>query len=259
MIADYVISKRAAKGDLTPEHYVVETLVTTPLIADIGRAHGLKVIDNLLVGFKYIGQTMDQLGAEKFVFGAEESLGYLAGGYARDKDAGIAALYLAECAAELAAQGKTLLDRLDELALTYGYYLEGQIAKSCPGADGKAQILKLMAAFRKNPPSSLAGIEMANVEDFGTHEVRTLPANTKVNNLPEPQGDLMIFTTKPAETQIRLAVRPSGTEPKIKFYLFANTKVGAPEDLEAVKQKTQQRLNDFSKALSTWMDEVIAS
>jgi len=259
LIADYVISKRAAKGDLTPEHYVVETLVTTPLIADIGRAHGLKVIDNLLVGFKYIGQTMDQLGAEKFVFGAEESLGYLAGGYARDKDAGIAALYLAECAAELAAQGKTLLDRLDELALTYGYYLEGQIAKSCPGADGKAQILKLMAAFRKNPPSSLAGIEMANVEDFGTHEVRTLPANTKVNNLPEPQGDLMIFTTKPAETQIRLAVRPSGTEPKIKFYLFANTKVGAPEDLEAVKLKTQQRLNDFSKALSTWMDEVIAS
>ncbi len=259
LIADYIISKRAAKGDLTPEHYVVETLVTTPLIGDIARTHGLKVVDNLLVGFKYIGQTMDQLGADKFVFGAEESLGYLAGGYARDKDAGIASLYIAEHAAELHAQGKTLLDRLDELALTHGYYLEGQISKTCPGADGKAQIVKLMAAFRRNPPLLLAGIEMASVEDYGTHEIRTLPTNAKQNDLPEPKGDLMIFDSKPADTQIRLAVRPSGTEPKIKFYLFAKSMVGAAEDLEAVKRQTQERLTDFQNALSTWMDDVLAS
>lgn len=259
LIADYIISKPAGKGDLTPEHYVVETLVTTPLIGDIARAHGLKVVDNLLVGFKYIGQTMDRLGADKFVFGAEESLGYLAGTYARDKDAGIASLYIAEHAAELHAQGKTLLDRLDELSLTHGYYLEGQVSKSCPGADGKAQILKLMAAFRKSPPTNLAGIEMAQVEDFGTHEVRVLPGNTKQDHLPEPQGDLMIFTSVPASTQMRLAVRPSGTEPKIKFYLFANSKVGAAEDLESVKQATKERLSEFQKALSTWMDAVLAS
>jgi phosphoglucomutase len=100
----------------------VETLVTTQLTASIARAAGLQVISDLLVGFKFIGQAMDQHGPEKFVFGTEESLGYLAGDYARDKDAAIAALYLAEQAAELAAEGLTLLDHLDGLYAEHGFY-----------------------------------------------------------------------------------------------------------------------------------------
>ena len=136
LIADYILRKRSVAEELTPEHFVVETLVTTPLIGELAKSHGVQVIDDLLVGFKYIGQTMDAKGPDKFVFGAEESLGYLAGTYARDKDAGIAALYLAECAAELRGEGKTLLDRLNELYIEHGYYYEGQTSKFCEGAEG---------------------------------------------------------------------------------------------------------------------------
>lgn len=255
LIADYVLRKRSAKGDLTPDHFVVETLVTTPLTGDIAKSHNVKVVNNLLVGFKYIGRTMDEYGPEKFVFGTEESLGYLAGQYARDKDAGIAALYLAENAAELKAAGKSLLDRLDELYTEHGYYLETQVSKVCTGSQGKAQIQQLLKALRENPPAELAGITMASVNDYAEHEVRSLPANEKTADLPEPQGELLIFDTAPAETTIRIAARPSGTEPKIKFYFFARSACPSPEALDGVKQSTKDKLSAFQTALINWLDE----
>src|SRR5262249_6788044 len=157
----------------------VETLVTTPLIAELARSFKIRAIDNLLVGFKYIAQTMDREGAERFVFGAEESLGYLAGTYARDKDAAVAALYLCECAAELQRQKKTLLDRLDEIYSAHGYFVEAQRSETCQGPKGKALIDRLMEALTNDPPRSLAGIELAQVRDYRRHEVRALPANER--------------------------------------------------------------------------------
>ncbi|MGH7129131.1 MAG: phospho-sugar mutase, partial [Planctomycetaceae bacterium] len=192
LLTDYVLRRRAAAGTLTPQHYIVETLVTTPLVAAIGRKHGVRVIDDLLVGFKYIAETMEGEGPELFVFGAEESLGYLAGQYARDKDAAIAALYLLELAAELRREGKTLLDRLDELFIEHGYFAEGQRSKTCEGSSGQQQIEELMRAFREAPPAELGGRPLDRVLDFGRHEVRSLPANAKSQELPRPDGDLLI-------------------------------------------------------------------
>ncbi|MHC4877825.1 MAG: phospho-sugar mutase [Planctomycetota bacterium] len=267
LLTDYVIRKRnaarppidGAQGNpftspLTSDHFVVETLVTTQLTAEIARTNGLQVVDNLLVGFKYIGETMDQRGAEHFVFGTEESLGYLAGDYARDKDAAIAALYLSELAAEMAADGRTLLDQLDDLYAQYGYYAERQMNQYAYGPAGKALITGLMEELRSNPPAEVGGVTLASVHDYGSHEIRELPANTKTEDLPSPQGNLLIFRGTHDECRIRFATRPSGTEPKIKFYLFAEPNGPAGDELAAQRAATDARLDAFEQALAAWIE-----
>jgi phosphoglucomutase/phosphomannomutase len=193
------------------------------------------------------------------VFGAEESLGFLAGSYARDKDAAIAALYLCECAAELRKQEKTLLDQLDELFLAHGYYFETQRSETCEGPKGKALIGKLMDVFANRPPTSLAGVELARVRDYRQHEIRLLPENEKLTDLPSPKGDLLIFESPKGETEISFAARPSGTEPKIKFYFFAKAACAAPEALGDVKAQTEGKLREFQTALSAWVQQVWAA
>jgi phosphoglucomutase/phosphomannomutase len=272
LLADYIIRKRKAAGTLGPQHFVVETLVTSPLIAALARSFKIRAIDNLLVGFKYIAQTMDREGPERFVFGAEESLGYLAGTYARDKDAAVAALYLCESAAELQRQKKTLLDRLDELYAAHGYFLEGQRSETCQGPKGRAMIERLMEVLTNSPPSSLGGIELARVRDYQKHEIRALPANEKTADLPDPKGELLIFESAPAECTISFAARPSGTEPKIKFYFFARAACAPPaappegspapaavKSLAEVKSLTEQRLSEFQDALSAWVHNLWAT
>ncbi|MSR58598.1 MAG: phospho-sugar mutase [Planctomycetaceae bacterium] len=259
LLADYICRKRRAAGTLGPQHFVVETLVTSPLIASIAKSYKIRATDNLLVGFKYIAQVMDRDGPERFVFGAEESLGYLAGSYCRDKDAAIAALYLCEFAAELAKQQKTLLDRLDEMYLEHGYHLEAQRSEACQGPKGKALIARLMDELTSRPPTSLAGVELVRVRDYRHHEIRTLPENWKQADLPEPQGDLMFFESAKGDSEIGFAARPSGTEPKIKFYFFAKTACPAPEALGDIKTQTEARLRGFQNALSAWVQQVWAA
>jgi phosphoglucomutase len=259
LLTDYILRKRKTRGTLGPQHYIVETLVTTPLVAAIARSFKVRAIDNLLVGFKYIAQTMDREGAERFVFGCEESLGYLAGSYARDKDASIAALYLCEAAAELKRQNKTLLDRLDELYLVHGYHAESQKSETCQGAQGRALIGRLMAEFAANPPAALAGIEFRRVRDYKNHEIRSLPVNLRSEEMPSPDGDLMIFETAAGDHEFSFAARPSGTEPKIKFYFFARTACPDPALLADVKAQTAARLRELQEALSAWVQQVFAS
>ncbi|MEX0587036.1 MAG: hypothetical protein WD176_10350 [Pirellulales bacterium] len=254
LLADYILGKRSARGDLTPAHYVVETLVTTRLIGAIARAHGVRIIDDLLVGFKYIAETMDEEGPERFVFGAEESLGYLAGTYARDKDAGIATLYLAECAAELRAQGRTLLDRLDELYVEHGFFIESQVSQTCPGAEGSRQIDQLMTAFRKSPPGELGGVRFARVHDYQQHETRRIIGDEPATPLPKPSGNLLVFESVPGEVQVRVAVRPSGTEPKIKFYLFGQTSPCDAAALSDAKTGAAAALDGVAADSKGWMD-----
>jgi phosphoglucomutase len=253
LCVDYVLRKRAELGTLTERSYVIETMVTTPLIAAIARARKVRCIDNLLVGFKYIGQTMDREGPEHFVFGAEESLGYLAGEYARDKDAAVGALFIAELAAELKAERKTLLDRLNELYIEHGYYLESQRSETCPGPTGKQQIEAIMAAFRSNPPAELAGVTLAEARDYKAHEIRSLPDNRTMAALPEPSGDLLFLDSAPGAFRCSIAVRPSGTEPKIKFYFFASADVVDADELATVKQRTNEQLAALQDALSAWV------
>lgn len=257
LLADYILQKRIRAGSLSPNHFVVETLVTTPMVARLAKAAGIRAIDDLLVGFKYIAETMDREGPDKFVFGCEESLGYLAGQYARDKDAAVAALYILEHAAELKQNGKTLLDRLDELFVEHGYFLEDQMSQTCEGSQGKTQIQQLMSAFRSSPPVELAGIRLERARDYSKHEVRSLPNNTVSSPLPQPSGDLVFFDSASGEMEVSIAVRPSGTEPKIKFYFFGRAKCPSASALEQTRQRTAASLKACMQALADWIKQTL--
>ncbi len=251
LLADYVLSKRAASGRLSPEHFVVETLVTTPLLEAIGHSYGVRVIRDLLVGFKYIGAAIDANGPDKFLFAAEESVGYLAGEYCRDKDASVAALFVLELASELRRSGQTLMDRLDELYVRHGYYHETQFVQVCPGSQGSEQISRMMIALREKTPTQLGPVVFETARDYQRHEVRSLSSNTVITTLAEPSGDLLILEGRAGDCRVSLAGRPSGTEPKIKFYLFANTSKELP--LPEAKTLGKRCLAELEDALKRWL------
>lgn len=257
LLTDYLLQKFDKSAGDVSEHYVVETLVTTPMIAAVARSHGARAIDDLLVGFKYIGQTMDQQGPDKFLFGAEESLGYLAGQYARDKDAAIAALYILEYAAELKPSGRTLLDRLEELWVEHGYHVESQRSKACKGPRGKEQIEELMQAFRSTPPTTLSGIPLAQVRDYGSHEIRSLPDNVCIEQLPKPSGELVFFDSVNVGHSYSIAVRPSGTEPKIKFYFFVNKPCQSADELPEVREQTDALMLSLQSEFMGWVEQTL--
>ncbi len=251
---DHVLRHRAKAGTLSSEHFAVTTLVTTPLFSAVANAHEIRCIDDLLVGFKYIAEAMDANGPDRFVFGSEESLGYLAGEYARDKDAAVGVLYTLEHAAELKAQGKTLFDRLDELYCEHGYHLEGQKNVFFEGSEGKAKIDKLMTLLRENPPLDLGRTVVSRVRDYETHEVRKIPGGRQIEELPSPSGDLLVFESQISPIEFKIAVRPSGTEPKIKFYFFGHAEVAGPDRLDKMKELVHDRYDDLLQALDRWIE-----
>jgi phosphoglucomutase len=256
LLVDFVLRQREKTGPLSSDHFVTTTLVSTPLFGAIGRKHGVTVVDDLLVGFKYIAQTMDARGADKFVFGAEESLGYLAGTYCRDKDASIAALYVLELAAELKREGKTLLDGLDQLYGSFGYYLEGQRSHASQGAQGKEQIDAIMQAFRTSPPQTLGKVRIERVRDYRDQVIRNVGGQT-TGQLNTTKGDLLFLDSAAGPIQFSIAARPSGTEPKIKFYFFARTAPPANASLGEIKTKTVAEMHEFQESLMAWVNEVL--
>ena len=141
LLTEYVLAARKKAGLLTAEHYVVKTLVTTEMIRRIAEAYGVKTYGDLQVGFKWIGMTIDEFGPERFVLGCEESHGYLVGAHARDKDAAVAAMLLAELAAQVKAAGQTLHQKLDALFWQYGYHAERQLSLTMPGSQGMKDML----------------------------------------------------------------------------------------------------------------------
>ncbi|MDP1797754.1 MAG: phospho-sugar mutase [Planctomycetaceae bacterium] len=258
LLIDYVSHQRQAQGTITPDHYILTTLVTTPLVGAVARQGGLRVIEDLLVGFKHIGARMDAEGPEKFVYACEESHGFLGGTHCRDKDASIAALWLCEAAAEDKCHGRTLLDRLDDLSVLHGYHVERQAALTLEGADGQAAITSLMTRLRTAPPTNLAGFQFVEVRDYSQHEIRTLPDNQRSADLLEPSGNLLIFQTRRGDASVKLAVRPSGTEPKIKFYAFGKTAPMERSQLATTRVTADADIDAFVQAWMGWIKTVLA-
>jgi phosphoglucomutase len=205
IIAEYLLESYTTRGTMPPNPVVIKTIVTSELGAVVARHYGAKVL-NTLTGFKYIGEKMtafEQTGEYSFVFGYEESYGYLAGTYARDKDAVVASLLAAEAAVYYKRQGLTLYDVLQRLYKRHGYYLEGLESRTLKGKDGLDQMRSLMEAWRTSSPSSVAGIEISQRLDY-MEDVHGLPLE---NVLKYVLADGSWF-----------CLRPSGTEPKIKMY-----------------------------------------
>ena len=253
LLTDSLLAARKAAGTLSPKLYVVKTLVTTELMRRIADDYGVQTAGNLLVGFKYIGGEMDLRGPQDFVFGAEESYGFLAGDHVRDKDAAVASLLLAELAARLKARGKTLHQQLDRLFVRYGCHTEGQINVQMPGEQGMDAMKSLMAKFRSQPPRELGGLKLARVRDYLTDTLTV--AGGKPVPLGGPKGDLVILDLQPEGNYV--AVRPSGTEPKVKFYMFAYDSPAALADLPAIKAAQAVRIKVLGRRSAEVLGDVM--
>ncbi len=260
LLAAFVMKEVGARGKLRPDHYLVTTLVSTEMVRDLARREGVQIEDNLLVGYKWIAKRIDDKGPAGFLFGFEESHGYLKGTHVRDKDAAVASLLFAELAATVKDRRQTVLEYLDNLYIDVGHYGERQVNKTLEGREGVAQIQKLMAAFRANPPKSAGGLALTEVRDYKTHEVRAIAGPGGTNPLPEPSGDILIFQTEAQGT--RFAVRPSGTEPKIKLYLFARTDTAGVTDrakLMEIKSRTERRLDGIAADIEQFMNDALSA
>ena len=201
LLADYVLSN----STIADNAVVIKTIVTSELGADIAQAHGAEIM-NVLTGFKYIGEKMigfDQNHDHTFMMGYEESYGYLVGNHAKDKDAVVASMLICEMAAYQKANGKTLLDRLEELYQQHGYYKEALDSFTLPGADGQERIAAIMEGLRADQPTVLGGQAIAEIKDY----------KDGLDDLPK--ADVLKYMLAEGGW---MAVRPSGTEPKIKFY-----------------------------------------
>jgi phosphoglucomutase len=214
IMVHYLLSSLKERGALPANGVVIKTIVTSEMGAVIAAAYGVPTL-NTLTGFKYIGELMtefERTGEREFLFGYEESYGYLAGRHARDKDAVVASMLICEAAAYYKSQGKTLYDVLQELYAAHGYFMEKLESKTLKGKDGVEQIARMMEQWRSAPPADIAGVKVAEVEDYA----RGLHGLPKENVLKFKLADESWF-----------CMRPSGTEPKIKFYFAVKEKSGS--------------------------------
>jgi phosphoglucomutase len=252
LLAAFVMKECEAQGKLRSDHYLITTLLTSEMARSLAQREGIRTEDDLLVGFKWIAKRIDDSGHASFLFGFEESHGYLKGNHARDKDAAVAALLFAELAAAVKDRKQTVLEYLDDLYIDVGHFDERHINKFYEGREGAAKIGSLMAAFRAHPPRQLGGLTLTEVFDYKTHQIRGLSRELPPRPLPQPSGDLLIFhADRPGA---RFAVRPSGTEPKIKFYLFMRTDVRSPELLPAAKAESEQLLDRMARDVEDYLE-----
>lgn len=252
LLTDFVCSQMQRKSQLSSRSYVVTTLVTTALVGRVAGAYGVACHGNLHVGFKWIAGEMDSAGPEDFVFGTEESHGYLIGQYVRDKDGASASLLMSQLIAHLKHQAQTPHQRLEELWQQHGCHQETLVNVQMEGSEGMALMRRLMTAFRTNPPKQLGGIDVAQVRDYESLTIRFPDGSTKP--LEAPAGDMVMLDL--AESGNYFAVRPSGTEPKVKFYMFAYSPPDTDRSGSEIKQELQQRLAQLEKDIRSYVARV---
>ena len=236
LIADYYLETR--RDRLSPEHFNIITLVTTQLTRRIGDSYGIRTFGDLLVGFKWIAGVIDDQGPEKFLYGTEESHGYMAGSHVRDKDGAVASLLLCELAAKLKTEGQTLHQKLESLFWQHGFHAENTVSVQMPGSEGMSRMKEVMAQFRSEPPTELAGSKVKQVRDYLNQTTKL--ADGSEQPLEGPCGDLIILDLELEGNYV--AIRPSGTEPKIKVYMFTYKPAEQLSSLEAAGEELGERL-----------------
>lgn len=225
LLLEYILKTRAAQKTIPEDAIAVRSIVSSPMSDQIASNYGVQMVP-VLTGFKYIGGEilrLEEHGQQhKFVFGFEESCGYLKGTYARDKDAIVASMLICELAAELKLQGKTMLEALDDLYDRYGFYLSNVQSLELSGSDAMEKAAKLMADLRENMPEDIAGEKITVCRDYNDGVTKYLADNT-VEQILLPKSNVLEFVLGKKGSVI---VRPSGTEPKVKFYF---TSIGENE------------------------------
>lgn len=241
LLLNYILERRT-QLNLMPENPIaVKTIVTTEICQKIAENFGCELI-NVLTGFKFIGEQIALLEKKseenRYIFGYEESYGYLPGGYVRDKDAVVASMMICEMAAYYKTKGMTLLDKLEELFKQYGYYLNTQKSFAFAGQTGMVAMKEFMQNLRENPPTEFSGKKIVTIYDYSTSVCRNILNNTE-EKINLPKSNVIVYFL---EDLTKVVFRPSGTEPKIKLYIGVvdNTRTLAEAKLDAVIKSAQK-------------------
>jgi len=243
---NYMMESRREKGLAQPNDMVVKTIVTTDLIDTMARSYGVNCY-NVLTGFKWIAELIkEKEGKENYVIGGEESYGLMIGSKIRDKDAVSAVALLSEMAAYEKNKGRSLYQKLLDLYLKYGYYQEDLISITKKGMNGQQEIANMMEQFRNNPPKELAGSKVTQLLDYQT-QVKTNLLTGDKSAIDLPKSNVLQFIT---EDGSKISARPSGTEPKIKFYFSVNTKLESAEKFAEVQQKAKAKIKTIIKEMN---------
>lgn len=247
LAADFALAKLKTKGELTNRHYLAKTIVTTDMLDALADHYDVRCYGNMLIGFKYISELMTSKEStdERLVIGGEESFGLVKGEYARDKDGAAGALPLAEYAAELKAEGKTLYDRMLELFREHGVYLEQLISAVLPGADGFKRMQQVMDNLRSDTPTHIGSHKVTAVSDYQTLE-RIDTATGEKTSIDCVNGNVVVLELD-GDKRRRVTVRPSGTEPKMKFYV--QWYEPAQDDLDEQLSHLVRQLEGLSREL----------
>jgi phosphoglucomutase len=235
---NYMIESRKEKGLQQPNDMVVKTIVTTDMIDIIAERSGVKCY-NVLTGFKWIAELIkEKESTENYVIGGEESYGLMIGSQIRDKDAVSAVAILCEMAAYEKSKGRSLYQKMLDLYVQYGYYQEDLISITKKGRNGQQEIAEMMEGFRANPPQELAGSKVVQLLDY-ERQVKTNLATGNTEKITLPKSNVLQFIT---EDGSKISARPSGTEPKIKFYFSVNSALPSVDQFEEVQQKAKDKI-----------------
>ena len=242
LLSEYILSALKEKNAVPKDGYIVKTIVTTNIVKAICDAYGIGMKE-VLTGFKFIGEKIkesEETGVGTYLFGFEESYGYLKGTYARDKDAVVATMLIAEMALYYQEKGSSIFEQMDKIYKKYGYYKEQVVSVTLEGIEGLAKIKSTMDKIRSNPPKSVAGKKVIAIRDYLTSERVDLKTGEK-SEILLPQSNVIYLEL---EDQNNFIIRPSGTEPKIKVYCL-------------MKGETEEEANELLEKVKTDVDEIV--
>lgn len=241
----YMMEARRAKGIAAPNDMVVTTIVTTEMINEVARQNEVNCY-NVLTGFKWIAELVkEKEGKENYIIGGEESFGLMIGDQIRDKDAVSAVALLCEMAAYEKNKGKSLFDKMIALYMQYGFYYEHLISITKKGMNGQQEIAAMMEGYRKQPPTEIAGMKVVTLLDYQLQLSTDLQTGTQTK-IQLPKSNVLQFLT---EDGTKISARPSGTEPKIKFYFSVNTVLPNREAFDEVFAHLQNKINNIIAAM----------
>ena len=244
VLTEYLLAHHKKQG-FKGNEFIASTIVSTPMIAKMAAHYGVR-FEQTLTGFKWIGKLIKDHPELKFIGGGEESYGYMIGDFVRDKDAVTSSLLAAEIACELKSKGLTLYDYLLECYVKYGLYQERLISVTKKGQSGAQEIEAMMKGFRSHPPKEVAGEPVAYIEDYLLQEIADIQTGTRTP-ISLPKANVIVLETT---TGSRIAARPSGTEPKIKFYFSVHETLHDAANYDVQKIALQERIDQFVTALA---------
>ena len=245
LLINYLLTKWSENGKLTGKEFIVKTIVTSELLFDLAEKYNVEHFD-VLTGFKYIADIIKRLEGEKtFIGGGEESYGYLVGDFVRDKDAVISCSMIAETAAWAADKGIGMYEMLKDLYVEFGFYKEKLVSIVRKGKAGAEEIKKIMDDFRAHPPKTLGGSKVVRIKDYQSSINYDLVTDTK-EHIELPKSNVLQFFT---ENGSKVSVRPSGTEPKIKFYFGIKGELEKKEDFDKVNAALETQIEEIIREL----------